>query len=87
MKEAVRLEEGEFEQSLQVSLKQKFDAVAKVCMKSVENDCLPGFLASPQYKYVLALKVKESTILGMEDFKAVRVLAQGRFGQNNPQRG
>ena len=57
-----------------------FAVIARVCIKALESECLSSFLQSKQYAYVLSLKAKESVILRMEDFKAVRVLAEGRFG-------
>ena len=62
-------------------LRRIFDVVAQVCVKSVEGGCLTDFLASPHYNYVLQLKAKETHVPAMEDFKAMRVLGQGGFGQ------
>lgn len=62
-------------------LRRVFDVVAQVCVKSVEGGCLADFLVSPQYNYVLQLRAKETHVPAMEDFKAMRVLGQGGFGQ------
>jgi len=51
------------------------------CVKSIEVNCLSGFVQSPQYNYVLALKLKEQHIPTMEQFQALRVLGEGGFGQ------
>jgi CRP-like cAMP-binding protein len=62
-------------------LREIFAVVSKVAMKSVDTDILPRFLTSRHYSYVLGLKVKESQIQSADDFKAVRILADGQFGQ------
>jgi len=62
-------------------LRHIFDVVAKVCLKNVELECLAGFLQSPHYHYVIALKCKENVVPAIEHFKALRVLGQGGFGQ------
>ena len=62
-------------------LRRIFDVVAQVCVKSVEAACFGDFLSSPHYNYVLQLKARETHVPAMEDFKAMRVLGQGGFGQ------
>ena len=61
--------------------REVFAVIARVCIKSIETDVMPAFLISTQYAYVLNLKAKESKVLTMDEFKAVRVLAEGQFGQ------
>ena len=63
------------------TLRHMYDVAAQMCLKTVESDSLAAFMASPHYKYVLALKAKEGHDLKMHDFKAVRLLGQGGFGQ------
>ena len=76
-----RRDDVAFDEEAQSKLLHLFDVVEKMCLKAVDGECVPGFLQSAQYKYVLALKVKEQTTLSIDDFRAVRVLAEGRFGQ------
>ncbi|KAL1520053.1 hypothetical protein AB1Y20_023528 [Prymnesium parvum] len=58
-----------------------FAVAHAACVKSIEVNCLSSFLQSPQYNYVLALKLKESHVPTMEQFMALRVLGEGGFGQ------
>jgi CRP-like cAMP-binding protein/serine/threonine protein kinase len=58
-----------------------FDGTRKTAVKGLETDCLPAFLASHQYAYVLTNLIKQNATAEVAHFKAVRVLAEGRFGQ------
>ena len=62
-------------------LRHIFDVPVKVCMKMVEESCLPNFLQSGHYQYVLDLKSKELVIPTMDYFKITRTLGEGAFGQ------
>jgi serine/threonine protein kinase len=46
-----------------------------------EAACLAGFLASSQYNYVLSLLQKTLAVPSMEQFKAIKILGEGGFGQ------
>uniref|UniRef100_A0A7S0JJA9 cGMP-dependent protein kinase n=1 Tax=Calcidiscus leptoporus TaxID=127549 RepID=A0A7S0JJA9_9EUKA len=43
--------------------------------------CFEAFLGSSHYRYILELKAKESIIPSLDDFKVVRVMGEGGFGQ------
>ena len=63
------------------SFRHLFDDAVASAVAHLETACLPSFLASVHYNYVLALKAKESAVLSMQHFKPLRVLGQGGFGQ------
>mmetsp|Transcript_18327 Transcript_18327/g.53484 ORF Transcript_18327/g.53484 Transcript_18327/m.53484 type:complete len:868 (+) Transcript_18327:207-2810(+) len=58
-----------------------YAAVERVCLKVLEGPIFEAFLQSEHYGYVLELHAKESRIPGLADFRLVRVLGQGGFGQ------
>ena len=62
-------------------LRKFYDVAEKTCFKYIETTCFNDFLKSPQYSYVLALKLKERAVPEMEQFMAKRVLGDGHFGQ------
>ena len=47
----------------------------------MERQCYGPFLASEHFSYILELKAKEGYVCGLPDFKLMRVLGQGGFGQ------
>ena len=50
-------------------------------MRAIEGQCYSSFLASDHFAYILELKAKEGIIPGLPDFRLIRVLGQGGFGQ------
>jgi len=58
-----------------------FDAAQITAVKAIEAQCYSGFLASDHFSYILELKAKEGYIAGLPDFRLIRVLGQGGFGQ------
>ena len=72
---------GRLERLPASELRHVYDAVGKMCVKSVELACLGSFMRSPHYQYILALKEKEHAPVSMESFMAVRLLGKGGFGQ------
>ena len=63
------------------ALRHVFDVAAKAALRWIEAGQLTEFMKSEHYKYVVALKAKERTPLHMHNFKAVRKLGSGGFGQ------
>ena len=62
-------------------LRTIFDPVQQAVTASLEAACLAGFLASTQYNYVLSLLQKTLLVPSMEQFKAIKILGEGGFGQ------
>ena len=54
---------------------------AAAAVKAIEAQCYSSFLASDHFSYILELKAKEGIIPGLPDFRLIRVLGQGGFGQ------
>jgi serine/threonine protein kinase/CRP-like cAMP-binding protein len=62
-------------------LRTIFDPVQQAVTGALEAACLAGFLASSQYNYVLSLLQKTLVVPSMEQFKAIKILGEGGFGQ------
>jgi len=58
-----------------------YDAAQGIAVKAIEEQCYSSFLASEQFMYILELKAKEGFVPGLPDFRLIRVLGQGGFGQ------
>lgn len=58
-----------------------FADVELASMHALEGPPFDAFLGSEHYGYVLELKAKEGHVPGLADFRLVRVLGQGGFGQ------
>jgi len=58
-----------------------FDEAQKMAVRAIEEHCYSSFLASEHFAYILELKAKEGIVPGLPDFKLIRVLGQGGFGQ------
>jgi serine/threonine protein kinase len=58
-----------------------YATVAHVCLLHLNATAFPRFLQSEHYGYVLEMRAKEQRIPGLADFRLVRVLGQGGFGQ------
>ena len=58
-----------------------FDEVEQAVIKAIEEACLQSFLASTHYNYVLSLILKTQVVPSIEQFKAIKVLGEGGFGQ------
>jgi len=58
-----------------------FDDAQSAAVKAIEQQCYSAFLASDHFAYILELKAKEGFIPGLPDFRLIRVLGQGGFGQ------
>mmetsp|Transcript_3492 Transcript_3492/g.10813 ORF Transcript_3492/g.10813 Transcript_3492/m.10813 type:complete len:569 (-) Transcript_3492:713-2419(-) len=50
-------------------------------LAALEAGCFDAFLGSSHYRYILELKAKENIVPTLDDFKVVRVLGEGGFGQ------
>ena len=53
----------------------------RAAVKAIEEQCYSQFLASDHFSYILELKAKEGIVPGLPDFRLIRVLGQGGFGQ------
>lgn len=58
-----------------------YELVAAACLEHLKTRAFERFLQSEHYGYVLEMRAKESRIPGLADFRLVRVLGQGGFGQ------
>jgi len=58
-----------------------YDAAQSKAVRAIEQQCYSTFLASDHFAYILELKAKEGFIPGLPDFRLIRVLGQGGFGQ------
>jgi len=47
----------------------------------MESQCYAAFVRSEHFSYILELKGKEGVVPGLPDFRLLRVLGQGGFGQ------
>ena len=61
--------------------RKTFDAAQEAAVGAIEKQCFSGFLASEHFAYILELKAKEGVVPGLPDFRLIRVLGQGGFGQ------
>jgi serine/threonine protein kinase len=50
-------------------------------LTDLETNCFDSFLGSSHYQYVLELEDKKRVLPQLDDFKVVRVLGEGGFGQ------
>ncbi|EOD28896.1 hypothetical protein EMIHUDRAFT_234416 [Emiliania huxleyi CCMP1516] len=50
-------------------------------VKIADAQCYEPFLRSDHFSYILELKAKEGVVPGLPDFRLLRVLGQGGFGQ------
>ena len=58
-----------------------FDDAQATAVRAIEQQCYSQFLASEHFSYILELKAKEGIVPGLPDFRLIRVLGQGGFGQ------
>jgi len=58
-----------------------FDAAMASAVESIRNQCFAAFLSSEHFQYILELKAKEGFVPGLPDFRLIRVLGEGGFGQ------
>jgi len=58
-----------------------FDAAQERAVKAIEEQCHANFLSSDHFSYIMELKAKEGIYVGLPDFRLIRVLGQGGFGQ------
>jgi len=58
-----------------------YDKAQDSAVAAIEEQCYSSFLASDHFAYILELKAKEGFIPGLPDFRLIRVLGQGGFGQ------
>lgn len=58
-----------------------FDEAQQRVVKEIEANCHAEFLASDHFSYIVELKAKEGIVAGLPDFRLIRVLGQGGFGQ------
>jgi beta-adrenergic-receptor kinase len=61
--------------------RQIFKPVQAKVLAKLESDCFDSFLGSSHYQYILELKDKEGHIPKLDDFKVIRVMGEGGFGQ------
>jgi serine/threonine protein kinase len=61
--------------------RRSFDEAQAAAVRAIEEQCYSAFLASDHFAYILELKAKEGFIPGLPDFRLIRVLGQGGFGQ------
>jgi len=61
--------------------RQIFKPVQAVVLGTLEKDAFESFLGSSHYQYILELKDKEGHIPKLDDFKVIRVMGEGGFGQ------
>ena len=50
-------------------------------LAKLESECFEDFLGSSHFQYILELKAKEGHIPTLDDFKVIRVMGEGGFGQ------
>jgi serine/threonine protein kinase len=58
-----------------------FDESQTMVVKMIEDNCHAEFLASDHFSYIMELKAKEGIVAGLPEFRLIRVLGQGGFGQ------
>jgi serine/threonine protein kinase/CRP-like cAMP-binding protein len=58
-----------------------YEDVAGACLRHLEKSSFEPFLQSEHYGYVLEMRAKENRIPSLADFRLVRVLGSGGFGQ------
>ena len=58
-----------------------FDGAVSSAIEAIRKDCFAAFLASEHFAYILELKAKEGQVAGLPDFRLIRVLGEGGFGQ------
>eukprot|EP00966_Prymnesium_polylepis_P003815 86777-Prymnesium_polylepis.1 len=61
--------------------RRMFDEAQVKVVKAIEDTCHGEFLASDHFSYIMELKAKEGIVAGLPDFRLIRVLGQGGFGQ------
>lgn len=61
--------------------RRMYDEAQKTAVRAIEAQCYSYFLSSEHFAYILELKAKEGLVPGLPDFKLIRVLGQGGFGQ------
>ena len=64
-------------------LRKAFDVAQARALKSIGAQCYEAFLSSEHFVYILELKSKEGIVPSLVDFRLVRVLGQGGFGQES----
>ena len=62
-------------------LRKSFDAAVAVVTSALHEASFTRFLSSSHYSYVMSLKLKETRTPSMDEFRAIRVLGEGGFGQ------
>jgi len=77
----IRGKGDEADTKLVKEVRAAFAEVEVACIGALEGEPFDTFLGSDHYGYVLELKAKEGHIPGLADFRLVRVLGQGGFGQ------
>jgi len=50
-------------------------------LAKLESECFEDFLGSSHFQYIIELKAKEGNIPTLDDFKVIRVMGEGGFGQ------
>lgn len=76
--DAMRLKMDE----LTVSVVRKlFEEAQQDVLEILQQSCYKAFLGSTQYRYIIDLKAKEKIVPKLSDFRVVRVLGEGGFGQ------
>ena len=63
------------------AVRRLFDDAQQAAVRGMESQCYGAFLASEHFAYVLELKAKEGIVPTLADFRLIRVLGQGGFGQ------
>ena len=58
-----------------------FDEAQKLAVAAIKEQCYDAFLSADHFSYILELKAKEGMVAGLPDFRLIRVLGQGGFGQ------
>lgn len=61
--------------------RQIFAGAQTEALAALNAGCYDAFMGSKHYRYILELKAKEKIVPALEDFKVVRVLGEGGFGQ------
>ncbi len=61
--------------------RQLFDAAQRKVVTLIDEDCFEEFVQSEHFAYINELKAKENVVPGLTDFRLIRVLGQGGFGQ------
>ena len=62
-------------------LRKAYDGAVETVTNALHKSAFPGFLSSSHYSYVMNLKLKETLTPSMDQFRALRVLGEGGFGQ------